>query len=63
MPHFALSDISLALPEILLAGLAMALLIFGAFRGESSTREVSWLAIAALILVLVVANLGGGQRS
>ena len=62
MPHFALSDISLALPEILLAGLAMALLIFGAFRGESSTREVSWLAIAALILVLVVANLGGGQR-
>ena len=55
MPHFALSDMSPALPEMLLAGLAMALLIFGAFRGERSTREVSWLAIAALILVLVVA--------
>ena len=62
MPPFALSDRSPALPEILLAGLAMALLIFGAFRGERSTREVSWLAIAALILVLVVAQLGGGER-
>jgi NADH-quinone oxidoreductase subunit N len=62
MPHLALSDLSPALPEILLAGLAMALLIVGAFRGEGSTREVSWLAIAALILVLVVADLGGGRR-
>ena len=62
MPHLALSDLSPALPEILLAGLAMALLIVGAFRGEGSTREVSWLAIAALILVLVVAHLGGGGR-
>ena len=62
MPHLALSDLSPALPVILLAGLAMALLIVGAFRGEGSTREVSWLAIAALILVLVVADLGGGRR-
>jgi NADH-quinone oxidoreductase subunit N len=62
MPHILLPDLSPALPEILLAGLAMALLIFGAFRGEASTREVSWLAIAALILVLVVAQIGGGER-
>jgi NADH-quinone oxidoreductase subunit N len=62
MPHLALSDMSPALPEILLAGLAMALLIVGSFRGDGSTREVSWLAIAALILVLVVAHLGGGGR-
>ena len=62
MPHFALSDISLASPEILLAGLAMALLIVGAFRGEGSTRAVSWLAISALILVLVVAHLAGSGR-
>ncbi len=62
MPHFAFSDLSPALPEVLLAGLAMVLLVFGAFRGEGSTRQVSWLAIAALILVLVVAQLGGGER-
>ena len=62
MPHFVLSDLSPALPEILLAGLAMALLIVGAFRGEGSTREVSWLAIAALVLVMVVALLGAGER-
>jgi NADH-quinone oxidoreductase subunit N len=62
MLHFVWSDLSLAMPETLLAGLAMALLIFGAFRGESAAREASWLAIAALILVLLVAQLGGGER-
>jgi NADH-quinone oxidoreductase subunit N len=62
MTPFVLSDLSPALPEILLAGLAMALLVFGAFRGEASAREVSWLGMAALILVLVVALFGGGAR-
>jgi NADH-quinone oxidoreductase subunit N len=62
MSHFGWSDMSPAVPEMLLAGFAMALLVFGAFRGERATREVSWLAIAALIAVLVVAQLGGGER-
>jgi NADH-quinone oxidoreductase subunit N len=62
MPYLALSDMSPALPEILLAAGAMALLILGAFRGEGSTRLVSWLGVAALIIVLVVAQLGGGER-
>ena len=47
---------------MVLAVAAMALLIFGAMRGESSTRLVSWLAIAVLIVVLVLTELGGGER-
>ncbi len=62
MPALAVPSLSPALPEILLAVLAMALLIVGALRGEGSTRLVSWLAVAVLILVLIVAQLGGGER-
>ncbi len=61
-PHLAFSDLSPALPEMVLAASAMALLILGAFRGEGSTRLVSWLAIAALIAVLAVAFGGGSAR-
>jgi NADH-quinone oxidoreductase subunit N len=62
MVSFAAADVASALPEIVLAGLAMLLLVYGAFRGEGSTREVSWLAVAALILVLVIAQFDGGVR-
>ena len=62
MLHLAFSDASPALPELLLAATAMALLVLGAWRGEGSTRLVSWLAVAALIVVLGVALLGGAER-
>jgi NADH-quinone oxidoreductase subunit N len=62
MPHLAFSDISTALPEMVLAVSAMALLILGALRGEGSTRLVSWLAVAALIAVFFVALSGGVER-
>ncbi|HEY1261513.1 MAG TPA: NADH-quinone oxidoreductase subunit NuoN [Stellaceae bacterium] len=62
MPALGVPSLSPALPEILLAVLAMTLLIVGALRGESSTRLVSWLAVAVLILVLVVSQLEGGER-
>ena len=39
---------------MVLAGLAMVLLLFGAFRGERSTRQVSWLAVAALTAVFIL---------
>ena len=48
MLHLAFSDASPALPELLLAATAMALLVLGAWRGEGSTRLVSWLAVAAV---------------
>jgi NADH-quinone oxidoreductase subunit N len=62
MSAFALPGIAAALPEIVLAGAAMVLLVFGVLRGEGSARLVSSLAIAALILVLVIAHIGGGER-
>jgi NADH-quinone oxidoreductase subunit N len=62
MSSIAVPDLSPALPEIMMAALAMVLLILGVLRGEGSTRLVSWLAIGALILVLIVAELGGGGR-
>jgi NADH-quinone oxidoreductase subunit N len=58
----ALPDLSPALPEMVLAVAAMALLILGVWRGEGSTRLVSWLAVGVLILVFVIAAPGGGER-
>ena len=52
-----------ALPEIALACAAMLLLLIGVFRGEGSTRLVSWLAVLVLIGVLIIsANLGLGRQ-
>src|SRR5271157_173633 len=62
MPSLALPDFLPALPEMVLAAGAMALLILGAWRGEGSTRLVSWLAIGVLLLVLLITELGGGER-
>lgn len=42
-------DLLPALPEIVLAAGAMALLMLGAFRGERSAGAVNWLAILLLI--------------
>ncbi len=43
-----------ALPEIVLALGAMALLMLGAFRGESSAPMINWLAIALLVAAAMV---------
>src|SRR5438034_3453649 len=62
MPVVVPPDLSPALPEILLACGAMALLLLGVFRGEGSTRLVSWLAVAVLMGTLVLSGLVGGQH-
>jgi NADH-quinone oxidoreductase subunit N len=63
MPAFALPGLSPALPEMVLAIAAMALLVLGVLRGEGSTRLVAWLSIGTLLLVLVIAySAGGGRR-
>jgi NADH-quinone oxidoreductase subunit N len=46
---FAFKELLPALPEIVLAVGAMALLMLGAFRGEHSARMINWLAILLLI--------------
>src|SRR5271165_1255117 len=62
MPEFPFPDIAPALPEIILAIGAMTLLMVGAISGERSTRAVSWLAIAVMILALAISLLYGGER-
>ena len=62
MLHLAFPDLSPALPEMVLAAAAMALLLVGVFRGEGSTRLVSWLAVVALIAILALAFAGGSER-
>ncbi|MGC2412858.1 MAG: NADH-quinone oxidoreductase subunit NuoN [Stellaceae bacterium] len=61
MATLPLPDLSLALPEILLACGAMALLLVGVFRREGSARLVSWLAVLVLLAVLVVSGLVGAK--
>ena len=49
----AVPELMPALPEIFLASAAMALIMLGAFRGEGSTRAVSWLAVLALVVAAI----------
>src|SRR5579884_167317 len=62
MPLFPFPDPSPALPEIVLVCGAMALLLLGVFRGEGSTRLVSWLSVALLIAVLVLSATFGAEH-
>src|SRR5580704_8855472 len=62
MPHVAAPDFLPALPEMALACAAMLLLMIGVFRGEGSTRLVSWLAVAVLLGVLILASQLGLDR-
>lgn len=62
MPIYQLPDLMPALPEMFLVCAAMALLMVGAFRGEGSTRLVSWLAVAALIVTIILVIHTGTER-
>jgi NADH-quinone oxidoreductase subunit N len=62
MPLTPLPDWLPALPEIVLVCAAMALLLIGVFRGEESSRLVSWLAVAVLIVTLCLAGAVGIER-
>jgi len=62
MPVATAPDFLPALPEIALAIAAMVLLLIGVFRGETSTRLVSWLAVLVLIGILVLAARLGIDR-
>jgi NADH-quinone oxidoreductase subunit N len=62
MPHTVAPDFLPALPEIALAVAAMILLLIGVFRGEGSTRLVSWLSVLVLIGILILAGRLGLDR-
>ena len=51
-------DLVTALPELLLAGLAMALLMFGVFRGDRATPLVLLLSVATLVILIGLIALG-----
>src|SRR3546814_16842759 len=55
-----LPEMAPATPEIFLAIAALALLMFGVFRGQSGQRMPGWLAVAALTvtMILVVVRTG-----
>jgi NADH-quinone oxidoreductase subunit N len=62
MPIYPVPDLLPALPEIFLVCAAMALLMVGAFRGEGSTRLVSWLAVVVLVVTIGLVVAIGVER-
>src|SRR5258706_4717330 len=54
MGNVLLFDISVALPELVLAIAGLGLLMLGVFLGERSFRAVSWTAFAALLIVFTI---------
>jgi len=55
-----MQSIALIMPELIVAGFAMALLLYGAFAGDRVARPVSWLAVLVLIVAgLVLVPLAG----
>ncbi|MEE2997694.1 MAG: NADH-quinone oxidoreductase subunit NuoN [Pseudomonadota bacterium] len=52
-----MADIYPVLPELCLAVMAMALLLYGVFRGDKSTSSCSWLAVLALLATGVIMSL------
>jgi len=62
MPIYPLPDLLPALPEMFLVGAALALLMVGAFRGEGSTRLVSWLTVAVLLVDIGLVIATGTER-
>lgn len=55
-------DYWLAAPEIFLAVASMALLMVGVFRGRDATTLVSWLAVAAMVIAMVLVIQSPAER-
>ncbi|MFC7050557.1 NADH-quinone oxidoreductase subunit NuoN [Emcibacter nanhaiensis] len=63
MTNTMLPDLTIALPEIILALGALALLMLGVFRGNQSTSLVSWLAVVLMVVALAVTVGEAGERT
>ncbi len=62
MMSFAAPNLMPALPELVLGVSSMVLLMIGVFRGEGSSRGLSWLAVTVLGLAFVFVLATGGSR-
>ncbi|MFN8828376.1 MAG: NADH-quinone oxidoreductase subunit NuoN [Labrys sp. (in: a-proteobacteria)] len=58
----AVPDFAIALPEILLAVGALALLMYGVFVGEKSFRTVSYASIGVIVLAAIFVATSGSER-
>ena len=63
MPVYAVPDLVPALPELFLIGTSLALLLYGAWRGDGATRFMSWVSVGVLIGTLILVLLGPSGRS
>lgn len=54
MTLYAVPNLLPLLPELFLAASALALLVLGVYQGERSTREISWLSVLVLAIVLAL---------
>jgi len=52
--HFAPPDFLPVVPELFTASAAMALLLLGVFQGDRAAREISWLAVCALVIAFAL---------
>ncbi len=59
---FSTNDAMTVLPEIVLAGGAMALLMLGVFRKGDSTALITWLCVGLLVAAGILILLAGGGR-
>jgi NADH-quinone oxidoreductase subunit N len=58
----ALPNLTPVLPELVLAGLTLALLMLGVFRGDGATRLICWLAVLGLVVTgLILSSTTGGR--
>jgi len=58
----ALPNLMPVLPELVLAGATLALLMLGVFRGDGAIRSLSVLAVLALVVTgVVLSSIGGGR--
>ncbi len=62
MPVYAVPDFLPALPEMFLGAAAMALLMLGVFRGDRATLIVSWLAVLAFVVAIILVAEVGRER-
>ena len=61
---YEMLNAAIAFPEVLLALAAMALLVFGVFRGDGSATAVSWGAVIILLIAIIpVMGLSGARTS
>jgi len=56
--HPIANDMIVALPEVFVAVLAMALLMVGVFRGDKSARAVAWMSVGVLVFAMVLVLAG-----